>query len=124
VAFTTAAADFGSSDFAPGVAQLIDGVDDDLVAAPDNLIQGTVAVLTGESVFPSSPFNFFVPASFADALSEAQAFVGSGETELAVAATDFASGDYGGAALSDLTALDLFTVVPLDQLLLGAAVSF
>jgi hypothetical protein len=65
-----------------------------------------------------------VISQLGDALSEAQAFIGSGETELAVAATDFAGGDYGGAALSDLTALDLFTVVPLDQLLLGAAVSF
>jgi hypothetical protein len=123
-AFATASADFGSNDFAAGVAQLLGGVDDDFVSAPDNLIVGTVEVLTGESVTPSSPFTFFVPASFADALSEAQTLFAFGDTELGVAATDFAGGDYGGAALYDLTALGLFTFVPVDYLLLGAAVAF
>jgi hypothetical protein len=47
-----------------------------------------------------------------------------GEGYLTTAATDLAGGDYGDAALLDSFGADFVSIVPLEELLLGAAVSF
>jgi hypothetical protein len=124
LAFTAALTDFSSSDFAGGLADLFEGVDDDTLAAPDNLFIGTVEVLTNETVDGSVPFVWTVPSDFSDAVNVAESFVTGGESDFTLAASDFASGDYGAAAYLDAIGLNAITIDPLQELLLGAAASF
>ena len=44
-AFTTASADFGSSDFSGGLAAFFNGVDDDFLSAPNVITSGAVEAL-------------------------------------------------------------------------------
>lgn len=85
---------------------------------------GSVEALTNESVTGSEPFGLIAPASFSDALTSAESIFTVGETYFTNGATDFATGDYGDAALLDLFASDYVSIVPLEELLLGAAASF
>jgi hypothetical protein len=85
---------------------------------------GSVEALANESVTGSEPLGLIAPASFSDALTFAETTFTGGETNLTNGATDFATGDYGDAALLDLFGADYVSVVPLEELLLGAAASF
>jgi hypothetical protein len=124
-AFTTADTDFSSAEFAPGLAALINGSDDDGLSAPDNLLIGTVELLTNESVTGSIPWTFQVPADFSAALTETELIISTGEGLLTTEAPDALSlGDYGAAAYDYLIVADYLTVAPFEELLLGAAVSF
>jgi hypothetical protein len=123
-AFTTAETDFGSNELAPGLAAFFDGVDDESLSAPDNLLVGTVEALTNETITPSISWDYGVPTSFSDALSEEQLIVTSGEGFLADASTALSSGDYGSAAYYDLIGSQDLLVGPLQELLLGVAASF
>jgi hypothetical protein len=121
---TTAFADFGSNNLSGGLVELFDGVDDYVLAAPNNLLVGSVEALTNESVTDSEPLGLFLPGSFSEALTTVESFVTTGEDYLTTSATDFAAGDYGQAALLDLFGSDYVSIVPLEELILGAAVSF
>jgi hypothetical protein len=124
-AFTTAFTDFSSNDLALGLAALINGSNDDALSAPDNLLIGTTELLTNESVTGSIPWSFGVPADFSSALNETESIISTGENYLTTEAPEALSlGDYGTAAYEYLIGLDYLTVAPLDELLLGAAVSF
>jgi hypothetical protein len=123
-AFTTAFADFASNQLANGLAGLIDGFNDDGLSAPANLLVGSVEALTSETITASEPWGLGLPASFSDALAYAQALITEGEGYFTTAATDLAGGDYGDAVLLDSFGADFVSIVPLEELLLGAAVSF
>jgi hypothetical protein len=123
-AYADALTDFSGGDFGPGFAALFEGVDDDFLSAPDNLLVGTVEVATNESVTNSLPWTFDVPATFSDALTDAQSHLTTGTEYLTDAANFLTSGDYGDAALYDLIGTDYISVVSLEDLILGAAVSF
>jgi hypothetical protein len=123
-AFTIADSEFGSSEPVAGLAAFFGGVNDDALSAPNNLLVGSVEALTNETVTGSEPFGFLAPSSFSDGLNAAESFFAIGESYFTVGATDFASGDYGDAALYDLFASDYVSVLPLEDLILGAAVSF
>ena len=56
--------------------------------------------------------------------SEAQLIVTSGEDYLAAGSTALSLGEYGTAAYDYLIGVDVLSVAPLQELLLGAAVSF
>jgi hypothetical protein len=120
-ALSTADTDFASNDFAGGLASLFAGEDDYGLAAPDDLFIGSTEVLTGESVTGPVPFTWAVPASFADAESAVQSFISEGEGYFTSAASAFASGDYGDWAYDSAIGLNLFTVDPIQELLLGLA---
>jgi hypothetical protein len=123
--FTTAFTDFSSGDLANGLEALIDGSDDDALSAPNNFLTGTVEVLTNESVNSSTPWDFGLPADFNTAVTDAETIFAAGETYLTTDAPEaFSLGEYGAAAYDDLFGLDYLTVAPLQELLLGAAVSF
>jgi hypothetical protein len=122
--FTTAFADFGSNEFAPGVTTFFEGLDADILTAPNNLAFGTVEALQGETLSFTFPFALSTPATFADALTVAQAEVVQGEADLASVATFLGGGSYDTAALELLTGTESVSVLPLEELLLGAAVSF
>jgi hypothetical protein len=123
-AFTTAFADFSSSDLGTGTAALLDGIDDDSLSATNNFLIGTVELLTNESVTGSIPWSYPLPADFSDALAQAESIISGGETYLTDASGALSLGDYGTAAYEYLFGADYLTVAPLEELLLGVAVSF
>jgi hypothetical protein len=123
-AFTTALTDFSSSEFAPGLAALFDGVDDDALAAPNDFLTGTADALTNESIGQSASYDLALPADFSAAITQAQTFFTEGLNYIYYD-PDFASlSDYGTSVYYDVLGLDYSTVLPLEELLLGAAVSF
>jgi hypothetical protein len=122
--FATAFTDFSSNDLAQGLAALFDGSNDDGLNAPNDLLIGTVEVLTNESVGGSGPYTFSLPADFSDAVTAAESIFTEGAGFSTDASTALSAGEYGTAAYYDLIGLDYSTVVPLEELLLGAAVSF
>jgi hypothetical protein len=121
--FNSAYADFGSSELAPGLASFLDGVNDDLLSAPENLLIGTAEALDNEAISPPLTWNLVPEASFADGLAQAESDFSQGEGFLSQAATDLSSGDYGDAVSADLNGLDLVAIAPLDDLLLGSLAS-
>jgi hypothetical protein len=122
-AFTLAETDFGSNELAAGLASLFNAIDDDTLSPPDNLIAGTVEALNNESVNGATSWGFTVPSDFSDALTNAETYAGgSGYFTLAEDALN--SGGYGLATYYDLLGADVALFAPLEELLLGAAVSF
>jgi hypothetical protein len=65
-----------------------------------------------------------VPIDFADAVTDAQALISQGESELSDVAPLLSAGEYGSAALYDLVGSEELSVFPLEELLLGAAAQF
>jgi hypothetical protein len=124
VDLTAAFTDFNGGDFGPGLAAFFEGVDAYSIVAPQNLIIGTVQALSNESFSGPSLISFDVPADFAAAQDQAQLIFNVGEAILNLVPTNLASGEYANAFAETLLGTDLTTVVSLEELLLGAAVSF
>jgi hypothetical protein len=121
--FSVASADFDAGDVNAGLASFLSGVDNDFIAAPDNLYIGTVDLLTNEPVADSLDIGLFSESSFSSGLADAQTLFAYGETDFTTAVADLSSGDYAGAA--DLGALGSFDdIAGVQELLLGAAASF
>ena len=122
-AFESAFTDFGSNNVLPGVAAFLDGTNDDLVGAPDTAYIGAVEALTNEAVTVNSTtldFNTLAqPADYSAALADVQTSIGDGETALSIAASDLASGDYGGAAAEQSAGLIYLFDLPADYLVIG-----
>ena len=123
-AFGVAATDFASSDVAGGLAALFNGVDDDFLSAPDTLFAGTIEAITGETFDAESYYILSPPADFASALSSAESSFSLGESYYAAAPGYLEAGAYGGFAELETSGFNDVFVLPLEQLLLGAAVSF
>jgi hypothetical protein len=121
---TAADSDFSGNDLVGGLASLFSGLNDDSLSAPDNLLAGTVELLTNESVTGPISWGFSDPTSFSNALTFLGDDITAGETYFTDAATALSGGEYGPALFDDLVGADLFTVAPLEELILGAAVSF
>jgi hypothetical protein len=121
--FSTAFTDFGGSDVNGGLAAFLSGVDNDLVAAPDNLYVGSLDLLANDPVV--SPFFIGLPSetSFASGLSEAESIFTTGQNYFAEAATDLSSGDYTLAAELDSLG-SLYDIASLQILLEGVVASF
>ncbi|WP_428339784.1 hypothetical protein [Mycobacterium sp.] len=123
-AFTLADSYFNvSGDFAPGLAELFYGLDDDVLGAPDNLLLGTVEALTGNPIDGSLAFNFGVPPDFTSGVADAEGFFNTTVQTLQSASGFLASGDYVDATYADLLGGDYFTIA-LQEFLIGAAVAF
>jgi hypothetical protein len=122
-AFGVAATDFASSDVPGGLAAFFNGVDDDFLSAPDTLYAGTIEAITGENFDAESYYILTPPADFASALSSAESDFSLGESYYAAAPGYFEAGEYGGAAELDTSGFNDVFVLPLEQLLLGAAIS-
>ena len=123
-AFGDAATDFGSGDVSGGLVALLDGVNDDVLSAPDNLLIGTVEALTNESITPSIVFDLIPPTDFADGLTLGEESITEGVGELQTGATDFSTGDFGTGTAFDLLGSEAIVLGPLDYLLLGVGASF
>jgi hypothetical protein len=121
-AFENISSAFASGDAALVLPLFFDGVDDDFLLAPNAIYVGTVEALTNEPISVWNNFWGFGPLpSFAVAVTQAENAVSYGESELTVAATDLANSDFGGAAAAEAAGLDAILVIPLEDLLLGAA---
>jgi hypothetical protein len=123
--FTASFADFGSGGFVSGLAEFFDGVDQDSLAAPDNLLLGTVEALEGDPI-TSSLFlgELSAPDTFADASVEAQILFNDGEGLLSNAAIALSAGDFGAGTYEELIGSAYAFVLPVEELILGAAVAF
>lgn len=122
--FTSAYADFNSNDFANGLAAFFDGSNDYSLSASNSFLIGTVDLLTNESVTGDTDWTFILPTNYADSVTEAESIFADGGNLLTAGASDLATGDYSAATADYLFAADYLTVAPLQELLLGAAVSF
>ena len=120
--FTTAFSDFSSGDLGPGLAALFDGIDDDVLAAPNNLVIGTVEALTGEGI--GGPLVADLgEANFAGGLADAEIQFSYSLGTLGDAPVDLAAGDYGSATYDLLLGTEYAFVVPVEDLVIGAAAS-
>ena len=98
-------------------------MDADILTAPNNVALGTAEALQGETLSFTLPDALTTPTSFADALTMAQADFVQGEADLA--SIPFFIGDGTNTALIELLeGTDSVSLLPLEELLLGAAVSF
>jgi hypothetical protein len=120
----TATTDFSAGELAPGFAAYFAGINDELLGAPDNLIVGTVDQLTNEPFTAILDFPIPPPDSFANALTIAQEFFTGGQTSFADALTALSGGDYGLAAYDELVGLNVTSIIPLEELLLGSLAAF
>jgi hypothetical protein len=121
--FTTASTFFGSN-LPVGLALLLDGVNEDSVAAPDNLLVGTVEALTNEPIATDISLSLPVPTDFADAVTNAQAIISDGESLLSDVEPLLSTAQYGSAVYYDLLGSEALSVLPLEELLLGAVAQF
>jgi hypothetical protein len=85
---------------------------------------GTIQLLTNESVSSSISWGFTLPTDFSDAVTTAEGYFTDSEGYFTEAASYLSFGDYGDAAYYDLDGVNVATVGGLEELLLGAAVSF
>jgi hypothetical protein len=115
-----ATTDFSAGELAPGFAAYFDGINDELLGAPDNLVVGTVDELTNEPFQAILDFPIPIPDSFANSLTVAQEFFTSGETSFTDAATALTGGDYGLAAYDELVGLNVTAIVPVEEIILGS----
>jgi hypothetical protein len=106
------------------VALLLDGVDEDSVAAPDNLLVGTVEALTNEPIATDIQLSLAVPTDFADGVTDAQTIISQGESLLSDVGSLLSTGQYGSAVYYDLLGSEALSVLPLQELLLGAVAQF
>jgi hypothetical protein len=118
-AFDEAALLFGSNDITDGFASLLSGVDDDVVSAPNDLINGPLEELAGDPISGAAPVHLFVPTDVANAEFLAQEFFSSGESSLPLVSSFLASGDYLDAAAYAQSAVDSIFVIAPEYLFLG-----
>jgi hypothetical protein len=123
--FTTALSDFSSDQLIPGLEQLLQGVNEDVFVAPQQLVDNTVQLLTGGPLDPPTEFGLGVlPTDFADALQLAESGFASIPLDLTSFVDALSIGNYG-LAIDYITNIpeDVF-FYPVSELILGAAVSF
>ena len=123
-AFTLANADFADGHVADGLASFYGGVDDVLLSVPNNLVQGSLAGLTGEPVDSALSWTVPAPADFNDALIVAPTLALIGEADIHSALTDLAGGDIAGALDSYLTGYEYLDVVVPELFIVGTAAGF
>jgi hypothetical protein len=122
--FTAANADFASNDVSGGLVSFVEGVDDDSLSPSFNVLFGTVEALTNEPQYGSYLFSLLPVTDFSDGLSLAKEDFASGEGAFSTAAADLAAGDYGQAVSYELVGSYFTSIIPLEDVLLGAAASF
>jgi hypothetical protein len=97
--FAAASADFGSSSTAiDGLAAFFSGVDEDLVAAPENYFVGSVEALANEPIDHSYFDVITVASSYPIAVENAQIGFGEGGAYLSDSLTALSGGDFASAA--------------------------
>ena len=120
--YDAALTDFGNNELSDGLQAFFAGVNNDALAAPNNVLIGLVDELTNQTFITDETYGELIPpASLADALTDAQQAISAGESDFALAATDLSSADYGDATIYGTLALDDVSVIPAEYVLWGAA---
>jgi hypothetical protein len=120
-AFTLANADFANGDVADGLGAFYGGVDDVLLSVPNNVVQGSLAGLTGEPVDSALSWTIPTPADFNDAVIVAPTLALIGEADIQSALTDLTGGDIAGALDSYLTGYEYLDGVVPELFIVGSA---
>jgi hypothetical protein len=103
----------------------VDGFDDYSLSPTYNLVPGTGKALEGDPVSGSSlAWGLFVPTDFAHGVSLAGNLFSEGQNILAEGASAFASGDFALGSADDILGADYVSILPLEEILPGAAASF
>jgi hypothetical protein len=123
-AFTLANADFADGDVADGLASFYSGADDILLSVPNNVVQGSLAGLTGEPVDSALSWTIPAPADFNDAIIVAPTLALIGEADIQSALTDLTAGNIAGALDSYLTGYEYLDVVVPELFVVGTAAGF
>lgn len=123
-AFELANVDFVHGDVADGLASFYNGVDEYLLSVPNNLLQGSLAALTGESIDSSYTWDIPVTADLNDAIIVAPTLALIAEADIHSAMTELAAGDIAGALDSYLTGYEYLDVVVPELFIVGSAAGF
>ena len=123
-AFELANSDFASGDVADGLAAFYGGIDDDLLSVPNNLLQGSLAALTGEPIDSSMSWTIPASADLNDAIIVAPTLALIGEADIHSALTELAAGNIAGALDSYLTGYEYLDVVVPELFIVGTAAGF
>jgi hypothetical protein len=123
-AFELANADFANGDLADGLSSFYNGVDEYLLSVPNNLLQGSLAALTGESIDSSYAWDIPATADLNDAIIVAPTLALIGEADIHTAMTELAGGDIAGAIDSYLTGYEYLDVVVPELFIIGTAAGF
>ena len=116
--------DLGHGDVADGLASLYNGLDEYLLSVPNNLLQGSLAALTGESIDSSYTWDIPATADLNDAIIVAPTLALIAEADIHTAMTDLAAGDIAGALDSYLTGYEYLDVIVPELFIVGTAAGF
>jgi hypothetical protein len=120
-AFTLANVDFANGEVADGLAAFYNGVDDDLLSVPNNLLQGSLAALLGEPIDSSLSWTIPAPVDLNDAIIVAPTLALIGFGDFSTAASDLAGGDFAGALDSAMTGYEYLDVIVPELFIVGSA---
>jgi hypothetical protein len=121
--FTAADTDFGGSDINDGLAAYFSGVDDDFVAAPNNLILGTVELAENDTVTGSLATEIPPESDFTSGLTFAETLIAEAQTYSTDAVSALSSGDYVSAA-GAFYDVSLYDTAAVQVFLEGVVASF
>jgi hypothetical protein len=116
--------DLASGDVAAGLASFYNGVDEYLLSVPNNLLQGSLAALTGESIDTSYSWDIPATADLNDAIIVAPTLALIAEADIHSALTELAGGNIAGAVDSYLTGYEYLDVVVPELFIIGTAAGF
>jgi len=123
-AFELANTDLANGDVAAGLASFYNGVDEYLLSVLNNILQGSLAALTGEPIDGSYTWDIPVTADLNDAIIVAPTLAVIAEADIHSAMTELAAGDIAGALDSYLTGYEYLNVVVPELFIVGAAAGF
>jgi hypothetical protein len=109
---------------AAGLASFYNGVDEYLLSVPNNILQGSLAALTGEPIDGSYTWDIPVTADLNDAIIVAPTLAVIAEADIHSAMTELAAGDIAGALDSYLTGYEYLNVVVPELFIVGTAAGF
>lgn len=113
-----------NGEVAAGLASFYNGVDEYLLSVPNNLLQGSLAALTGEPIDGSYTWDIPVTPDLNDAIIVAPTLALIGEADIHTAMTELAAGDIAGALDSYLTGYEYLDVIVPELFIIGSAAGF
>jgi hypothetical protein len=123
VYFGEAVTAFGSNADVTGLADLFNGLNEDVLGSSTNLFAGTAELLDNEVVTGPVGLGITAPTDFASGASLAEDFYQAGLSYLTDGASAFAAGDYGYGVFDDLFGANILAALPLEEILLGSVAS-
>jgi hypothetical protein len=119
-AFTAAEASFASNP-ETGLEYLFAGINDDFLSAPQDFLVGSSEAANNLTLaFPGGEWGFDPVASITAGFNDAAGDLSSASSFATQVGEELAAGDYGYAAYEGVLAADYSTIVPLEEILLGA----